>query len=100
MLQIIRITGDSLSPEYREGDFVLVVKIPFFLRDIRPGDLVVFRQIAYGRMIKYVDRLDAHGELLYVRGSHPDSTDRRQFGPVPRGDLIGKVIWHIRQNKP
>ena len=97
MFQFIRITGDSLSPEYREGDFVLVVKIPFFLRTIRPGDVVVFHQIAYGRMVKRVESLDVSGELFYVRGSHPDSTDSRQFGPVPRSDLIGKVIWQIRK---
>ena len=96
MFQVIRVTGDSLSPEYQEGDFVLVVKIPFFLRTIRPGDVVTFRQIAYGTLIKRVERIDADGELLYVVGEHPDSTDSRRFGPVPREDVIGKVIWHIR----
>jgi signal peptidase I len=96
MFQVIKVENDSLTPEYQEGDFVLVVKIPFFLRSIRPGDVVVFRQIAYGQMIKRVERLDAQGELIYVRGSHAESQDSRHFGPVPRGDLVGKVIWHIR----
>ena len=100
MLQVIKIEGDSLKPEYQEGDFVLVVKIPFFFRSIRPGDVVVFRQIAYGQMIKRVERLDSQGELIYVRGSHKESTDSRHFGPVPRVDLVGKVIWHIRRARP
>lgn len=97
MLQVIRVTGKSLSPEYQEGDFVLVVKIPFFLRSIRPGDMVVFRQIAYGMMIKRVERIDPEGDLVYVLGLHPDSTDSRQFGPIPRRDILGKVLWHIRK---
>jgi signal peptidase I len=97
MIQLIKVTGDSLSPEYQEGDFVLVVKIPFFLRSIRPGDVIVFRQIAYGDLIKRVERIDPAADLLYVKGSHPDSQDSRQFGPIPRSDLIGKVIWHLRK---
>ena len=97
MIQVIKVTGESLSPEYCEGDFVLVVKIPFLLRSVKAGDVVVFRQIAYGEMIKIVDRLDDGGNLLYVRGSHPESKDSRHFGPVPRSDLIGKVLWHFRK---
>jgi signal peptidase I len=97
MFQVIRIIEDSLSPEYQEGDFVLLVKIPFFLRSIHPGDVIVFRQAAYGQMIKRVESLDAQGDLIDVRGTHPDSKDSRHFGPVPRDDLIGKVIWHIRK---
>ena len=98
MLQVLRVTGDSLSPEYKEGDFVLVVKIPFFFRTIRPGDIIVFRQMAYGELIKCVERIDFTYGLIYVRGSHPESTDSRKFGPVPINDVIGKVIWHIRNN--
>ena len=99
MFQVIRINSDSLSPEYQEGDFVLISKIPFFLRNISPGDVVVFRQIAYGRMIKRVERLDPHGGLVYVRGDHIDSKDSRHFGPIPRVDLLGKVIWHLRRTR-
>jgi signal peptidase I len=97
MFHVLRIENDSLSPEYQEGDFVLISKIPFFLRRLKPGDVVVFRQIAYGRMIKRIEKIDQYAELFYVLGDHPDSKDSRHFGPVPCEDLIGKVIWHIRQ---
>lgn len=99
MLQIVKVTGNSLSPEYQDGDFVLVVKIPIFLRSIHPGDTIVFYQIAYGEMIKHVDHLDDQGELIYVRGLHPDSMDSRQFGPISKRDVVGKVIWHIRNKR-
>ena len=46
MLKFIKVSGKSLLPEYREGDFVLVAKIPFFLRHIRQGDIVVFAKFA------------------------------------------------------
>ncbi len=95
MLRVIKVTGESLSPEYQEGDYVVVTTIPFFLNRIRVGDIIVFRQSPYGTMIKRVERLLPEGRQYFVVGAHPQSVDSRQFGPVPREALIGKLIWHI-----
>ena len=97
MLKILKVTGDSLSPFFLEGDFVVVSKIPFFLRKPRSGDIVVFEHPTYGTLIKRVERLSPDGEEVYVIGEHPLSTDSRQFGPLPCRILLGKVIWHIRK---
>jgi type IV secretory pathway protease TraF len=37
------------------------------------------------------------GAAFEVRGTQIDSTDSRNFGPVPLSKVEGKVIWHIRQ---
>ena len=95
MFQILKVTGESLSPFFVQGDYVLVVKIPFVLRRLKPGDVVVFRHPAHGVMIKRLEWFSADGKELFVLGSHPDSNDSRSFGPVPRHWLIGKVIWRI-----
>jgi nickel-type superoxide dismutase maturation protease len=97
MIQILKVTGESLSPFFLEGDFVVVSKIPFVLRKIKCGDIVVFRHPAYGTMIKKVEQISPDGEEIFVLGTHPESTDSRQFGPLLRRQLIGKVIWHIRK---
>ena len=97
MLKVLKVTGDSLSPFFLEGDFVVVSKIPFFLRQPRTGDVVVFEHPSYGTLIKRVERLSPDGEQVYVIGEHPLSTDSRQFGPLPLRLLQGKVIWHIRK---
>ncbi len=97
MIQILKVTGESLSPFFLEGDFVVVSKIPFVLRKIKTGDIVVFRHPAYGTMIKKVEQISPDGEEIFVLGTHPESTDSRQFGPLRRRQLIGKVIWHIRK---
>ena len=97
MIQVLKVTGESLSPFFLEGDFVVVSKIPFVLQRIQPGDTVVFRQPGYGTLIKQVEHISPDGEQLFVLGVHPDSTDSRQFGPLNRRQLIGKVIWHIRK---
>ncbi len=96
MLRVIRVTGESLSPEYREGDFVLVTTIPFFLNRIRVGDTIVFQYPELGLMIKIVTALGpADGEYL-VSGTHALSMDSRKIGPISRKAVIGKVIWQIR----
>lgn len=85
-------------PFYQEGDFVVVLKIPFFFNWPKEGDIVVFRHPMYGMMIKQVLSLSADHEEIFVYGTHPDSTDSRHFGSIQRGDLAGKVIWHIKQS--
>ncbi len=97
MLQFIKVSGNSLLPEYREGDFVLVAKIPFFLRYIRQGDIIVFDHPVYGLMIKRVDHLVPDKDEIYVIGTHEFSVDSREFGPISWKTLIGKVIWHIHK---
>jgi nickel-type superoxide dismutase maturation protease len=95
MLRVIKVTGDSLSPEYREGDYVVVATIPFFLNRIQVGDVIVFRQPTYGTLIKKVAQVERDGDQIFVVGAHPNSVDSRQFGPIARQALIGRVIWHI-----
>ena len=97
MLRLIKVSGDSLSPEYQEGDFVIISKIPFFFNDLVPGDTVVFHHPLYGIMIKRVERIEPDGEHVFVMGSHPNSVDSRQFGSLRKRSLLGKVIWHIRR---
>jgi signal peptidase I len=96
MLRLIKVSGHSLEPVYRDGDFVLVSKIPILFGRIKTGDVVVLKHKAYGLMIKLVERLDIQADRIYVVGLHNDSLDSRQFGPVGKKDLAGKVVWHIR----
>jgi len=93
VLKIIKVTGDSLTPIYQEGDFVVLAAGPFFFWKIKPGDVVVFDHHIYGTMIKNVGSVDS--DLIYVTGTHIHSMDSRQLGPIHRDMLLGKVIWHI-----
>jgi signal peptidase I len=96
MMKILRISGHSLEPEFQDGDFVLISKIPFFLRHARRGDVVAFNKPPYGLLIKRVEYLTPAGEL-FVLGSNFASIDSLQFGPVRRQDVLGKVIGHIQK---
>jgi phage repressor protein C with HTH and peptisase S24 domain len=96
MLRVLKVAEDSLAPEYRQGDFVLVSKIPFLFIPPSPGNVIAFRQPGYGLLIKRIENISSDGGLNVI-GTHPDSIDSRVFGTVRRGDIIGKVIWHIRK---
>ena len=96
MLKLLKIVGDSLTPGYEHGDFVLVSKIPFFLRSPSPGDVIAFHQPGYGLLIKRIQSITPDG-ALNVTGTHPESVDSRVFGAVRQKDLIGKVVWHIQK---
>lgn len=95
MFRIIKVTGESLSPTYQEGDYVVVTTIPFFLARIKAGDVIIFNHVSYGKMIKKVSTVSAGGGEFVVVGSHENSVDSRNFGTIPAESVEGKVIWHI-----
>jgi signal peptidase I len=99
MLRIIRVSGFSLLPDYDHGDFVVTSKIPVLLKRLRPGDVIVFNQPGYGRLIKRIERVRPERGEVFVVGSHSSSVDSRQFGAVRLSDVTGKVILHVRRGK-
>ncbi|MEA3327411.1 MAG: S26 family signal peptidase [Chloroflexota bacterium] len=97
MFRLHKIHGHSLHPAFHEGEFVLAAGVPFPSGKIRVGDVIIFRQPGYGKLIKRVKRVLADGHAFDVRGTQVESTDSRNFGPVPIENVSGKVIWHIRR---
>jgi signal peptidase I len=98
MLRLLKIRGQSLYPDFQEGDYVLAAKVPFPSGKIRVDDVIVFRQPGFGTLIKGVRQVLDAGKSFEVRGTQIESTDSRNFGPVPIERVSGKVIWHIRQH--
>ncbi len=96
MFRILKITGDSMSPEFVDGDFVVIATIPVFLRRLKAGDVIVFRHAGYGTLIKKVERVAEGGDLI-VAGTQADSLDSRRLGPISPDKVRGKVIWRIHK---
>jgi nickel-type superoxide dismutase maturation protease len=97
MLNLLKVSGMSLAPEYQEGDFVLIAKIPFLMNRLQTGDVVVFRHPLHGVLIKKVESVSKDSDEVFVTGTNANSLDSRQFGAVRVSSLLGKVIWHIRK---
>lgn len=80
-----------MEPTLQEGSFVLIKKQKPGGR-VKVGDIIVFNS---GGEV-YIKRIDSINDLaVMVRGDNPrDSIDSRDFGPIDRKNIIGKVIWH------
>ena len=83
-----RVSGESMVPEYRDGDLVLVApNAPF---DI--GDVVVARHPFKNLdVIKYVQSI----EDGYVHLHSPAGDDSRVFGRAPVGSIKGRVTRNL-----
>ena len=88
-------TGESLSPTFQDGDYVLIATSYLFINHIRSGDIIVFDHDNLGSMIKMVDHLNQETGEVYVTGTHEHSVNSSRLGMIERKSIIGKVIWHI-----
>ncbi len=95
MFRIHKITGDSMSPDFQEGDFVVLITVPFFLNRLKIGDVIVFDHQLYGRLIKRIASFDPETAEAYVEGTQPDSLGSLRLGTIWRGAIRGKVIAHF-----
>ncbi|WP_231928574.1 S26 family signal peptidase [Micromonospora echinaurantiaca] len=106
LLQVVGVNGDSMTPTYREGDQLLVLRRGF-RRRLRVGAVVVCLpppgirikagdvDAATQLMVKRVAALPA-GQI-YVLGDAPrHSLDSRAFGALPPELVRGVVIRRLR----
>lgn len=88
-----RVEGDSMLPELKNGDIVLVKKI----ENLQVGDIVVanhpFRKTF---IIKRITEISTGGKL-FLKGDNPqESTDSRTFGEIDKKDILGKVVSRLK----
>jgi nickel-type superoxide dismutase maturation protease len=84
------VSGESMRPAFEPGDRVLVVPAVC----VRPGHVVAIRDPRRpDRLLVKRVRSIASG-LVDVRGDNQGaSTDSRDFGPVPRSSVAGRVVY-------
>ncbi|WP_017296654.1 nickel-type superoxide dismutase maturation protease [Nodosilinea nodulosa] len=88
-----RVVGESMLPLLEAGGEVLVDPLAYRLQLPAPGDLVVARHPHQPglRLIKWV--VYADGEGCFLKGLNAAaSTDSREFGLVPRQEILGRVV--------
>ena len=89
------ISGRSMLPTLSPGDWVLVDEHAYRGRMPRRGHVVVAsdpRQPSR-QIVKRVAFVDLHGEIRLEGDNGEESTDSREFGPVPARSLRGRVRW-------
>jgi nickel-type superoxide dismutase maturation protease len=84
------VEGDSMRPTLEPGDRLLVIRT----RRLRLGQVVVIRdpRQADRLLVKRVSAIGPTG--LSVRGDNEAaSTDSREFGALPRGEIVGRAFY-------
>jgi signal peptidase I len=112
-LLVVRVVGHSMVPTLRAGERVLALRSRYG-RPLRRGDVVVCRLPARsfgappGTMLPLLvkravalpgDPMPGGGRVpadhVFIVGDHSHSNDSRQFGPIPTGDVVGRVIARL-----
>jgi len=97
MLKLIKVTGNSLSPFFLSGDYVLIKTYRPAFKNIQSGSTIVFNHPDYGLLIKRVLANHPDSEALQVAGNHEDSISSQKLGLIPYSHISGIVIFHIKK---
>jgi signal peptidase I len=95
MFRIHKVTGDSMFPDFQQGDFVLIATTDIVRKRLKVGDIIVFEHKLYGTLIKRIASFDPETAEAYVEGIRPDSLSSLRLGTIRRDAIRGKVIAHI-----
>jgi len=83
-----------MAPTLRDGERVWIELGAYRREPPRPGDVVLVRH-PYRADLRLVKRVVAVGTAgrIELAGDNPEeSTDSRDFGPVPRDLVLGRVL--------
>lgn len=88
-----RVEGESMEPDVSPGERVLVNRAVYWFSKPRPGDRVVVRDPRQPDrlLLKRIDRPADSGGWIVLGDNPQASTDSREFGPVARELIVGKV---------
>ncbi|GAB3653505.1 hypothetical protein GCM10027589_11730 [Actinocorallia lasiicapitis] len=87
-LLVVRVEGNSMLPALRPGDRLLVRA-----GRIRDGDLVVARHGGLLLVKRAAFRQDGGWWLESDNQRAPGRRDSWDFGAVPEGDVVGRVVF-------
>jgi nickel-type superoxide dismutase maturation protease len=83
------VSGDSMAPAYRDGDFVLVWRT----KRVRVGDVVAAHDPRQPtRVVVKRVAIQAGGRLWLLGDNAVASTDSRTFGAVSLDAVVGRVL--------
>lgn len=93
----LRVAGRSMVPLLQPGEEVLIAPHAYRHRLPEPGDLVVSRHPHTPDLllIKAVAQADTAEGCVLLGYNRAESTDSRQFGPVPLTALVGQVVCRL-----
>ena len=102
-LGVVKITGNSMAPTFKDGAFMIYASIAREdrrrqkqLNRLMIGDIVIFDREGQ-TMIKRIKRMNMSANtdqlMIWVEGDNQlESVDSRQWGPIPINLVDAKII--------
>lgn len=83
-----------MLPTLKPGQDVLVFCWAYLWSQPKVGDIVVIKH-GNREMVKRIQKI--RDREVIVTGDNKDkSTDSRNFGPINKDQIMGKVVWFVR----
>ena len=97
----VAVSGNSMSPSYREGDWLIIRKLSGKKHTLKIGAVYLI-QDPNRPGVKLLKRLNEsrieHGVLRYwVEGDNPVSEDSRSWGWLETEQFIARVVLRYRK---
>ena len=90
MLRIFRVSGRSMEPKLKDGDYVVAATK---LWRPRVNGLVVARHSQLGVLIKRVDRYSLDG--YFLKSDSELGTSTEAIGEVAKENILGTVLFRV-----
>lgn len=95
MFRIIKIHGESMLPEYNDGDYVITSRLPLLSGTVKVNSVMVFKSEKYGILIKKVAGINNDNNTYSFKGTNPLSLSTEEIGSIDKKNIIGSVIFHF-----
>lgn len=87
------VLSDSMSPEIRAGDVVVVDERP--TATIEVGDVITYERTGGGDLVTHrvVEVVERDGETLFR--TQGDANEELDLRPIPARNVVGVVLFHV-----
>ena len=84
-----------MVPIFRNNDIILINRLAYVFKNPKENDVIVLRDPRNGReILKRIVKVN--NSAYFVEGDNKkESTDSREFGPVTKTAIIGRVITNL-----
>ena len=105
LFKAVELRGDSMSPNFNDGDWLLFRLLP---AKVRVGKVVLIQRnsdlgkdfLQVKRVIKADESNETNETKFWVEGDNKSaSTDSRSWGALDSTEVIGKLLFRYRRAK-
>jgi len=105
LFKAVELRGDSMSPNFNDGDWLLFRLLP---AKVRVGKVVLIQRnsdlgkdfLQVKRVIKADESNESNETKFWVEGDNKSaSTDSRSWGALDSTEVIGKLLFRYRRAK-